>query len=306
MEMRHLRAFLAVADTLHFGRAAARLHLAQPAVSAAIRELEIEVGAVLFDRTRRRVALSVAGVHLRPAVEDSLATLERGVHGARRAALGETGRVTLQFTAMSALSPLPSALARFRRSHPEVQVVIEQRGTLDQLDALRAGRCDLAFTVMPGDVGALATATLTAEPLVAILPVHHPLATAPALPFAAIVKEPMLVLPRRTEPTMYEAYRRLCAAEGVEPNVAIEVDQLDAVLAFVAAGLGITLTPASVSQVRFEGVVAVPLTPTVLSGVTIVWDPERLPPAAEALLREVRGVGRRDSAASVRASPLLA
>ena len=287
MEMRHIRAFLAVADTLHFGRAAARLRVAQPAVSAAIRELEDELGMTLFDRTRRRVALSEAGLHLRPAAEEALATLERGVLAARRAVLGETGRVLLQFTATSALSPFPPALARFRRSHPEVQVIIEQRGTLDQIEALRAGRCDLAFTVMPGEVGGLATATLTAEPLVAILPVSHALSGAAGAPFSAIAREPMLVLPRRTEPAMHEAYRRLCAAEGVEPNVAIEVDQLDAVLAFVAAGLGITLAPASANRLKFEGVVAVPLVPAVASGVTIVWDPARLSPAAAALLREV-------------------
>lgn len=291
MEMRHLRAFLAVAKTLHFGRAAENLRLAQPAVSAAIRELEDELGVILFDRTRRSVALSVAGAHLRPSVEEALDALERGVIGARRAASGQTGRVVLQFTAMSALSPLPAALARFRSSHPDVQLIVEQRGTLDQLEALRAGRCDLAFTVMPGDIGALASVALTSEPLMVILPSTHPLATTKSLTFAAIACEPMLILPRRTEPAMFEAYRQLCRAQGVETNVAVEVDQLDAVLAFVAAGLGITLTPASVRRLHLDGVVAVPLSPTVLSGVTIVWDRERLTPAAEALLQEVQREG---------------
>ena len=132
MEMHHLRAFLAVAHTLHFGEAAKRLRVAQPAVSASIRALEEEVGAVLFDRTRRSVALSPAGAHLRPAVEEALAALERGVLSARRAARGQTGRVVLQFTAMAALSPLPTALARYRARFPDVQLIVEQRGTLEQ------------------------------------------------------------------------------------------------------------------------------------------------------------------------------
>jgi DNA-binding transcriptional LysR family regulator len=291
MEMRRLRAFLAVADTLHFGRAAARLHVAQPAISAAIRELEEELQVVLFDRTRRHVELSVAGVQLRPAVEDALATLERGAVDARRAAKGETGRVVLQFTAMAAMSPLPQALARFRRSHPDVRVVIEQRGTLDQVEALRAGRCDLAFTVMPGEVDGLATASLTSEPLVAMLPAGHPGAGAAGVAFSTVAAEPMLLLPRRTDPALHEAYRRLCAAAGVEPNVGLEVDQLDAVLAFVAAGLGCTLLPMSVTRLRFDGVSAVPLVPTVWTGVTVVWDASRLSPAAAALLAEVMDGG---------------
>jgi DNA-binding transcriptional LysR family regulator len=153
---------------------------------------------------------------------------------------------------------------------------------VDHQPAERPGR--------PGRRAPFEIPRLTAEPLVAVLPVSHRLATADALPFADIAMEPMLVLPRRTEPTMYEAYRRLCLAEGFEPNVAVDVDQLDAVLAFVAAGLGVTLTPASVNRMKFEGVVAVPLAPGVLSGVTVVWDPERLPPAAAALLCEVREV----------------
>lgn len=293
MEMRHLRAFLAVADLLHFGHAALKLRIAQPAISTAIRELEEELGVVLFHRTRRQVSLSDAGAHFRPAAEEALALLERGARAARRAALGETGRVVLQFTAMAALSDLPAALARFRAARPEVQVVVEQRGTLDQIEALRAGRCDLAFTVMPGEVGQLSTLALTLEPLVAVLPATHPLADAETLAFSQIAREPMLVLPRRTEPALNEAYRRLCLDAGVEPNVAMEVDQIDAVLAFVAAGIGISLTPASIRRLRFDGVVTVPLDPTVPSGVTILWAADRLSAPAAALLEEVtRGAPR--------------
>ncbi|MCB9793633.1 MAG: LysR family transcriptional regulator [Alphaproteobacteria bacterium] len=289
MEMRHLRAFLVVAEELHFTRAARRLRIAQPAVSAAIQELEQELGAQLFARTSRRVALTEAGERFRLDAEAALATLERGAQAARRVAAGETGRVVLQFTTLAALSPLPSAIARFRAARPDVQVLIEQRGTSEQLKRLRAGEADLAFTVTPGPLEDLASETLTQGPLVAILPAGHACAGRPHLRFSEIASEPMLILPERSEPAMHAAYRALCEAVGAPPRVDLELEQIDSVLAFVAAGLGISLAPAAVRQLQLPGVAYVPLHPPIAAGITVVWDAERLSPAAAALLGEVRG-----------------
>ena len=289
MEMRHLHAFLAVAEELHFTRAAHRLNVAQPAVSVAIRELEAEIGARLFERSRRRVQLTPAGEHFRKEAQEAIGGLNRAVHAARRAAAGETGRIVLYFTTLATFSPLPAAIVRFRRARPDVQLVIEQRGTAEQLECLRAGGCDLAFTVLPGDVGDLASERLSAEPLVAILPASHPHGERDALDFAQIAEEPMILLPERSEAAMHAAYRGLCREAGASPRIELELDQIDAVLAFVATGLGISLAPASVAQLRLPGVRFVPLTPTILAGVTAVWNPDALGPAAAALLAEIRG-----------------
>ena len=291
MEMRHLRAFLAVADELHFTRAARRLGVAQPAVSAAIRELEEELDARLFDRTRRRVGLTPAGEHFRVEAEQALAALERGARAARRAAAGEVGRVRLAFTALAALSPLPAAIARFRVERPDVQVEVAQRGTTDQIEDLHAGRIDLGFTVMPGEPPGLASRQITQEPLVAVLPSHHACAALDAVPIGAVASEPMLILPERSEPAMHRAYRRLCRQAGAEPRVAMELEPIDGVLGFVAAGLGVSLAPASIGALRMDGVVYVPLHPRIPAGVTALWHPATLPPAGAALLAIVASMG---------------
>lgn len=287
MEMRHIRTFLALADELHFGRAASRLGIAQPAVSAAIRQLEDEVGAVLFERTQRRVELSAAGRLLRPAVQDALASLERGVQSARRAARGETGTVVVHFTAIAALGRLPAALGRYRARRPDVQVRVRQLGTRDQLEALRTGRCDLGFTIQPGNVRPLRTAVVMRERLVAVLPRGHEAAAAPSVAFGQIAAEPTILLPRASEPAIAEAHRQLCLAHGVEPNIVMELDQIEAILAFVAAGLGVTFMPESVDRLRRKGVVTVPLSPRITAEATLVWDPARLSPAGRELLDEI-------------------
>jgi DNA-binding transcriptional LysR family regulator len=287
MEMRHIRAFLAVAEELHFGRAAARLHIAQPAVSAAIAQLEAEVGAVLFDRTRRQVALSAAGAHLRPALESALATLGTGIRAAQRAASGETGRIVVYFTAMAAFSKLPEALASLRARRPDVQVIVKQAGTAEQLEALRAGRCDFGITILPGDVRPLQSAPFTRDRLVAVVPRKHRLARTGTLRFAEIANEPVLLLPRSSEPAVHRSYLRLCAIAGVEPRVAMELEQTESMLAFVAAGLGIAFMPSSISRLGSREIVGVPLVPTVEAESTLVWDPSRSSAAGRELLQEL-------------------
>ncbi len=298
MEKRHVRAFLALAEELHFGRAARRLRVAQPAISTAIRELEQEIGAVLFARTRRQVALSDAGRHLRPAFQHALAAIEDGVRAARRAAAGETGRLAIYFSSIPMLSSLPAALAAYTARRPDVQIVAKQLGTREQLEAVRAGSCDLALTIMPGDVAPLASAALSTEPMVAVLPARHRLAGARSLRFDDIAAEPVLLFPRDSEPAIARAYEHMCQAAGVAPRVAMELQQTEAMLAFVAAGLGNTLLPASIQRFGFEGVATVPLLPVIQAGPTLVWDPERLSIPAAELLADLRAPARRATTSS--------
>jgi DNA-binding transcriptional LysR family regulator len=288
MEMRHVRAFLAVAEELHFGRAAARLHIAQPAVSTAIRQLEEEIGATLFERTRRHVALSPAGRHFRPALQEALVRIEQGMGAARRAAEGQTGRIVVYLGALASFTPLPAALPRFCATHPDVQVTVKQAGTEEQLDALRSERCDLALTIMPGNVKPLRSAVVRSEPLIAVLPRTHRHARARAVRFEQLASEPMLLLPGASEPAINEAYRALCRRHAVEPRVAYELSQVESILAFIAAGAGITLMPRSIESLRHRGIALVPLAPRIEARCTLVWDPVRLSPAARALLDALR------------------
>jgi DNA-binding transcriptional LysR family regulator len=286
--MRHLRAFLAVADELHFGRAARRLHIVQPAVSTAIRELERELGAVLFDRTRRVVRLSAAGAQFRIGAEAALAALDQGGRAALRAARGEIGQLVILFTPLAAMAGFPAAIASFRRDRPDVEIVIRQRSTQEQLDELRAGRCDLAIAIEPGEVRPFSSATIDAAPLVVAVPARHALTRRRRVRFSDIVGEPMLILPRATEPAVSRAYHGLCAAAGVEPTIAMELEQAESMLAFVAAGVGIALLPGAVAELRPRGVALLPLVPTRPTRFTVMWDPERLTPAGRALLDELR------------------
>jgi DNA-binding transcriptional LysR family regulator len=286
--MRHLRAFLVLAEELHFGRAAKRLRIAQPAVTTAIQQLEEEVGGVLFERTRRAVALSPAGVLLRPALRDALANIEVGLRASRRAASGETGHVVIHCSAISSLTRLPEALARYRARRPDVQITVRQMGTLEQLEAVRAGRCDLAFTIMPRNVEPLHSEVVMSEPLMVVSSKHHRVARSKVVKFADVAGEPMIILPQSSEPAIADAYRSMCKQSGVEPNVAMELEQTEAILAFVAAGLGITFMPASIARFGYEGIALTPFSPSINAEATLVWDPSRLSPPAQELLAELR------------------
>jgi LysR family transcriptional regulator, benzoate and cis,cis-muconate-responsive activator of ben and cat genes len=301
MEKRHVRAFLALAEELHFGRAARRLRIAQPAISITIRELEEEIGAVLFDRTRRQVALTDAGHHLRPALQDAIVSIEQGVRAARRAAAGETGRVVIYFTSIPMLSGLPAALATYTTRRPEVQIIAKQVGTRQQLDALREGSCDLALAIMPGEVAPLEAVSMGSEPMVAVVPKGHRVSRARSVRFEEIASEPVLIFPRQSEPAIAEAYEHMCRATNVSPRVAMELQQTEAILAFVAAGLGNTLMPASIKRFGFDGIATVPLVPAIQAGPTLVWDPNRLSTTAAELLSDIRAtIGRRRGLTSFR------
>jgi DNA-binding transcriptional LysR family regulator len=299
MELRHVRTFLVLAEELHFGRTAARLHVAQSAVSQTLKALEQEVGAMLFARTRRRVSLTPAGEHFRSYAREALASLERAATAARRAATGETGRLVLRFTRFSALSVIPAAVVRFRQECPGVQLHIEPGSTSEQLEALRAGRCDIGFVAYTEDAAPFSCEQVTHEHLVALLPRGHALASRRALRFEQLATEPMLVLSRHAEPAIHARHIRAYHEAGVVPPVVAEVDGAETLLAFVAAGLGVAHAPSSVSRLKMEGVVAIPITPRSPVGVTAVWDAASLSPPARRFLELLRSA--RASARHVRA-----
>jgi DNA-binding transcriptional LysR family regulator len=278
MELRHIRTFLALAEELHFGRTAQRLRVAQSAVSQTLKALELEVGAELLARTRRTVALTPAGERFLEHARQALRELEDGTRAARSAAAGESGPLTLRFVLMSALTLLPRTISRFQRQYPRVSLQIAQASTAEQLEAIRAGRCDLGFVAaaVKGEVAPLASEVVESASLVAVLPGRHRLAARRSLRLADLAGDRFVFLRPSSEPQVLARFRLHCRAAGFEPDIAVEVDHSEALLAFVASGLGVSCAPSLIQRLPFRGVVTVPLKPDVWAGISVVWHPQLL------------------------------
>ncbi|MDQ4009061.1 MAG: LysR substrate-binding domain-containing protein [Actinomycetota bacterium] len=255
MELRHLRYFAAVADTCHFGKAAERLHMAQPALSQAIRQLEAELGTPLLVRTTRQVSLTPAGRFMHQEARRVLGALEDSVHGVRRIADGRLGLLRIALTGTAAFTQLPR-IARTVRAHlPDVALEIHaDLLTPAQCDGLREGRYDLGVLRPPLTGEGLDLRTIEVEPLLVALPADHRLAAEPVVAMADLRTEGFVVYGSR-DSAVNEAVLRSCERAGFAPRREHEVAGTSVLLALVAAGLGVALVPASVRAVPLAGVV---------------------------------------------------
>ena len=257
IDLRAWRQFVAVAEELHFGRAAQRLHMTQPPVTQAIAQLEKTLGIVLFDRTRRRVALTPAGEALLPDVRDMLERAQALPARARAAAAGEVGRVRLAFVSTIGFERLPVWVREFRALCPEVALeLVEATGDV-QLEGLARGEIDAGLMLhSPGFAPpGLERLPVADEPLVLALPAAHPLARVERLALADVLAEPLVLFPRRIVPSLHDAILGLYHAAGRAPEVAQEAIQMQTIVNLVWGGLGVAWVPESVTQFRREGVV---------------------------------------------------
>ena len=260
MELRHLRYFVAVAEERHFGRAAARLHIAQPPLSHQIRRFEAELGEPLLYRTTRSVELAPAGEVLLERAREILAAVDSAVEDARRAARGEYGRLAIGFTGSSTYEMLPALAAALREQLPGV--ALDLRGELltpAQVTQLSDGTLDLGLLRPPVHRRDLSIEILRSEPLVAVLPETHPLADADAVPLEQLAGEPFVTYPSHFRSVLHDAVEDACAAHGFKPVAAHEVAETATLVSFVAAGLGVSLVPASVCNMSVQGAVYRPL-----------------------------------------------
>jgi DNA-binding transcriptional LysR family regulator len=260
VELRHLRYFVAVAEERHFGRAAARLHIAQPPLSQQIRRLEAELGATLLHRTTRSVELAPAGEVLLVRAREILAAVEGATEDTRRAARGEFGRLAVGFTGSATYALLPSVAAARRSALPGV--MLDLRGELltpAQVEGLLDGTLDLGLLRPPVRERELAVEVVRREPLVAVLPEAHALAAADAIPLEELAGEPFVVYPSHFRSVVHDAVEETCAAHGFLPRVALEVSETATLVSFVAAGLGVSLVPESVQHMTVHGAVYRPL-----------------------------------------------
>jgi DNA-binding transcriptional LysR family regulator len=291
MELRHLRYFLAVAEELHFGRAAARLHVSQPPLSQQIRHLEAELGVALLARTHRRVRLTEAGRAFAGEARVLLERLGHAAQAAQRIARGETGSLAVGFIASATFGVLPRIYRRFRERHPEVALVLSELSTADQVEALRAGTLHVGMARPPLPAEGLVAEPLGEEPLVAALPTRHPLAARATVPLRALGPEPFVLFPRQPRPGWIDVVLDACRSAGFRPAVVQETLELSTAVALVGAGVGVSLVPASASALRLRGVVYRPLQPPVpTTRLLAVRRAEGAPPAALRFLEVAREV----------------
>lgn len=255
MELRHLRYFVAVAETRHFGRAAERLHLAQPALSQSVRQLEAELGATLLARTTRQVSLTPAGKFFYREACRTLQGLDDSVRGVRRIADGRLGLVRIAFTGTAAFDQLPLVARAVKMRMPGIALEIHaDLLTPAQVDGLRTSHLDLAVLRPPVAGDDMAVRTIKREPLVLALPTDHRLATEPALDMADIAYEDF-VMYADSHSAVNEVILRSCRNAGFAPRREHEAPGTSVLLALVAAGLGVAMVPASARALRLDGVV---------------------------------------------------
>jgi len=264
MDLRRIRYFVVLAETLHFGRAAMRLNIAQPPLSHQIRVLEEELGARLFERSNRRVELTPAGQALLPEARILLAQAERAGDIAARVQRGELGELRLGFTSSSALTQVvPRLIHAYRQRWPGVHLRIEELTTQEQLTAMLEHRLDIAFVrgfESPDLPGSLQAVRLFEDALVVALPPQHRLAkdTGP-LAAGALADEAFVMYPREIGTGVYDQIISLCRRAGFAPRVAQEARAVATIVGLVAAGLGVALVPEALRSIGIKGVAYRPL-----------------------------------------------
>lgn len=262
MELRHLHYFVAVAEELHFGRAAEQLHMAQPPLSQQIRQLEAELSTKLFARTTRKVEMTPAGELFLVRARQILADVEAAMVDARRAERGELGRLSVGFTGSATYELLPSIARMLRDELPDVELELHgEMLTPAQVAALHAGELDVGLLRPPVRSPDLAVQVIRREPLVVVLPQHHPFADEGAIDLSDLRAERFISYPSHFRSVMHQAVEEACRTAGFRLHVAQEVAETSTLVSFVAAGMGVALVPASVQHLRITGAVYRPLEP---------------------------------------------
>ena len=259
MELRHLRYFVAVAEECHFGRAAERLHMAQPPLSQQIKQLEDELGVQLLARSTRRVELTPAGARYLERARAILAAIDTAGEETRLIRDGRMGRVAIGFTGSATYELLPRLSRTLRTELPELE--LDLRGELltpSQVAGLVDGTLDVGFLRPPVQAPEVEVHPLRSEPLVAVLPESHALAAGKHVVLADLAEEPFITYPAGHRSVVHDAVLDACQAAGFTPR-ATEVAETSTLVSFVAAGLGVALVPESVQHLRITGAAYRPL-----------------------------------------------
>jgi DNA-binding transcriptional LysR family regulator len=255
IELRHLRYFVAVAQELNFGRAAKRLKITQPSLSRQIQKLERELAVKLFERLPSKIQLTQAGELFLIEVQPILAKVQQGIQIAQRASRGEIGHLKIGFQGSAVYDLIPNSIRAFRESFPHVDVMIQLMGTKDQISAIANNQLDLGFVVPPINHSNIKVETIFQEPIVVVLPENHLLANKTEITIADLEDEPLILASRDRGCGLFEEIFNLYYQAGLRPNVIYAAREMQVMLGFVAAGMGISLLPAYVQNLQRLGVV---------------------------------------------------
>jgi DNA-binding transcriptional LysR family regulator len=293
LELRQLRYFVTVAEELHFGRAAKRLHMTQPPLSQTIQALEEILGAALFVRSRREVSLSAAGQALLPEARRLLDQAQGLPELARRAAGGEAGRLALAFVSSADYSVLPPFLRAYRAAFPQVQISLREATSDLQLDDLLHGRIDAGLLIPPLSERVrvdLDYLPVLSEPLILAAPAGLDALKPPGpVRLAALPPLPLIIFPRAIAPALHDAIVGVFGAAGITPAIGQEAIQMQTIVGLVSAGMGIALVPQSVSNLMRPGVEYRPLAdPTPLVETGLAWRRDNRSPVLQGFLELLR------------------
>lgn len=291
MELRHLHQFVAVAETRHFGQAAKRLHLAQPALSQSVRQLEAELGVTLLTRTTRQVSLTPAGEFFYRETVRNLHNLEQSTRGVRRIADGSYGLVRIGFTGTAAFDQLPPIARAITQRLPGI--ALEVHGDLltpAQVEGLRSEQLDVAVLRPPVAGDDLVIRKITTESLLLAVPVDHRFATEAALDVADLAYEDF-VMYADSHSVVNDAVVRSCRAAGFGPRREHEAPDTSVLLALVAAGLGVALVPESVRALQLSGVVFRDIAGAATIDLALAWCRDRPSTLIDALVGALEEAG---------------
>ncbi|HEX3470842.1 MAG TPA: LysR substrate-binding domain-containing protein [Silvibacterium sp.] len=301
IEIRHLRYFVAVAEELHFGRAAMRLYIAQPPLSQQIRRLEEMLGHALFLRTSREVRLTAAGEELLERARYTLRKIEADVAAAQRIGRGEAGALTVGFIGSGMLTILPKMLGRYRKQYPQVDLRLRELYTAGLVDALLNGTVDVGIMRDAGNVEGLHVEVLLTEPFVVVLPRKHPLAEQKTVAVKSLQHEPFVLFARSYGGVAWKKTVDVCEAHGFMPRVVQEAPQWLTIMSLVGAGLGVTIAPACVKRLSVPDTVCRALRPQSQSThLELAYRRNEVRPITKAFSELARRVFRNESLAGSR------
>ncbi len=299
VELRHLRYFIAVAEELNFSRAAERLHMAQPPLSAAIQQLERDLGVELFTRTTREVTPTDAGRAFLDGARRTLAEADRAAEDAKRAGAGELGSLRLAYSWSTRFETLPALGRVFRAGHPGVELLAQEMWNARMAPAFRSGNIDLALSLCPEIAAELELAPIRKERLVVLLPEAHPLAGEEAIPLSSLADEEFVLFPRDIAPRLHDVFVAIYRRAGFEPRFRTESFHTGWDLGVLADIPAVAMAPQTVASGLPEGIAAVGVSePTDSIETCLVWRTDETSPAIAAFVDVARSAFGRAPGAS--------
>lgn len=286
MELRHLRYFIAVAEELHFTKAAQRLHIAQPPLSQQIQQLEAELKVKLFHRqTKRLVQLTEAGKVFLQEAYQLLVQLETSVALTQRIARGQTGQLRIGFTSLVIYDLLPLILQEFHQQFQEVELVLRELTTSQQEQALKDSLIHVGFAHPPLEDDTLSYKCIHKQTLVVALPSTHSLAQQEQISVRSLLSEPLIVFPRYLAPGLYDQIMSLFGQENCQPNITQSAIQMQTIIALVSARMGVAIIPSSLQNLQRPGVAYRPIVEQVpVIETAVIWQQNSLTPILENFL----------------------